>query len=85
MASNAPKAPKSHSVALTVLGFVFGLALALFLVLTGVVRLDSVVVEILPLLLAVLGLVLGLLGRSTLRRRALAPPPPSPEPAAPLP
>lgn len=61
---------KAHPIWLTVLGFLFGFFLALFLIFTGVLALDSVIVTALPVVFAVAGLVLGLAGRAVLRRAA---------------
>ncbi len=61
---------KAHPVWLTILGFFFGLFLAVFLVFAGVVALDSAALTVLPVVLAVLGLVLGLVGRARVRRAA---------------
>jgi len=62
------RTPRSHAVAATILGFFFGLFLSLFLVLAGWIPMDSVLVEILPTAFLVIGLALGLVARSAVRR-----------------
>jgi hypothetical protein len=61
---------KAHPVWLTVLGFFFGLFFGLFLAFTGVVAIDSVLLEALPIGFALIGLGLGLAGRAALKRAA---------------
>ena len=64
---------KAHPVALAVLGFFFGLFFGLFLVFLGLVAIDSVMLEVLPVAFAAAGLVMGLAGRAALKRAGAVP------------
>ncbi|HEX9258669.1 MAG TPA: hypothetical protein VF855_03970 [Acidimicrobiales bacterium] len=71
------RAPKSHALGATLYGFFFGLFLSLFLVFVGAIRLDSWIVTLLPILFLLLGLGLGLAGRTRVLRLEAASAPPT--------